>query len=165
MIGILAVIGGILMIIGIFLAWYEVKGLGSSSGWDFLTNDMGPEGIKETMCVYAAIPLLIAGILTLLLFITNFIDALKLPKFVPLISLIMTIVALVFCIAAVLTIGDQISEYGIGSYGIGVILCILGTILAIIGPILALIKRENPVAAYESSFDNAASVVSSDDKE
>ena len=169
-IGILAIIGAILMISGIFLSWYTIDTmLGDTnwSGWELLTEGGDVDGAKQTMTKYAPIPLLIAGILTILIFVANFIDALKMPKFVPAISLIVTIIALVFSVVAIIYINDFTgSAPGVeAKIGIGIILCLVGTILAIIGPILALIKRENPVAAYEASFDHAASVVSSDDKE
>ncbi len=153
------------MIVGIFLSWVGFVGH-DMTGWDMLTDYDDPDGAKQVMLKYAAVPLLIAGILTLVIFITNFIDSVKMPKFVPMISLIVTILALIFSIGALLGIKDM-DDALLGSldYGAGIFLCLVGTILAIIGPILALIKRENPVAAYESSFDSAASAVSSDDKE
>ena len=158
-IGILAIIGAIIALIGVFLPWETIGGYGmstSASGWDFLT-DFDADGFMDILTKYAPILCVIGGILTLIIFIMNFIESVKLNKFVPLISIIIMILAMIFCIVAVVDINDNTgSAVGITvSIGYGLWICLVGTILAVIAPIIAIIKREDAVAAYEGTISDA----------
>jgi len=162
-IGILAIIGAIIAIIGVFLPWETlsvvVAGYGDStsvSGWKFLT-EFDADGIKDVLTKYAPVLCIIGGVLTLIIFIMNFIESVKINKYVPLISMIVMILALVFCIVAVIDINDDTgSLLGVTvSIGYGLWICLIGVILAVITPIIALIKREDPAAAYQSTINDA----------
>jgi amino acid transporter len=162
-IGILAIIGALIAIIGVFLPWETVKivaaGYGettSASGWDFVT-DFDADGIKDVLTKYAPVLCIIGGILTLIIFLLNFVQSVKVNKYIPVISLIVMILALIFCIVAVIDINDNTgSLLGVTvSIGYGLWICLIGVILAIISPIIALIKREDPVAAYTGAISDA----------
>ena len=158
-IGILAIIGAIIALIGVFLPWETLSGYGystSATGWDFLTES-DAEGIKQVLTKYAPILLVIGGILTLIIFALNFVKSVNVNKYVPLISLIVMILALIFTIVAVITINDDTgSAIGVSvSIGYGLWICLVGVILAVISPIIALIKREDPVAAYTGTINDA----------
>ena len=156
-IGILAIIGAIIMMIGVFVSWMDVDilvGKESYSGWKFLT-DFDADGFKDIMLKYAPLMCLIAGILTILIFIANFVSQLKV-KYLPVISLIVTILALIFTIIGLLDINDLGGLIGaVTKAGIGIYICIIGCILAIIAPIIALIKREDVVGAYAGAINDA----------
>lgn len=162
-IGILAIIGALIAIIGVFLPWETVSAVvpgysdsTSASGWDFLTNG-DPDGIKDVLTKYAPVLCIIGGILTLIIFLLNFVQSVKVNKYIPVISLIVMILALIFCIVAVVNINDETgSMLGVTvSIGYGLWICLIGVILAVISPIIALIKREDPVAAYTGAIDDA----------
>jgi len=162
-IGILAIIGAIIAIIGVFLPWETVTAVvagysesTSASGWKFLT-EFDTDGIKDVLTKYAPVLCIIGGALTLIIFIMNFVQTVKINKFVPLISMIVMILALIFCIVAVVNINDDTgSLLGVTvSIGYGLWVCLIGVILAVISPIIAIIKREDAVAAYEGTISDA----------
>ena len=142
--GIVALLGALLMIIGVFVAWVtvDVTALGhivsstDYTGWDVYSDEM----FEDAEYNYAPLVALVAGIVAFFTAVAPI--ALKNPgvnRFLGVLSLILGVVALVFMI---LFNGqmDSISIGGLASYGIsaatGLWISLAGSVLLILGGIL-----------------------------
>ena len=100
--GIIAIIGAILMIVGVFLKWLSFLGFGDASGWDVFNSWRGDYG-------YGFVPLiaLISGIVSLCLMIApTFIKADHLKK-------VFVVLGVIAMILAIVVLGGMGSQLGV----------------------------------------------------
>ena len=153
--GIIAIIGAILMIVGVFLAWGTYDNLlGETvkvSGMDFF-NDKGMEGTKYTWVPLVA---LICGIISLLLMILpTFVNVEKFQQINNILGIVALVAALVVIIFGILFITQEFTyDWGVlgkvtkkfGDFykiGIGFWFTLIGAIITFIGGIMPILKNK-----------------------
>lgn len=159
--GVIAIIGALLMIIGVFVSWVSIDlgiwgGTESASGWEIATDD------DEGMFSYNYAPLiaLVCGIISLIAKIVPMVlPAKNIGKTLGAVGLILAIVALI--LTALFYSDLDNAMYGIGEYldvGAGVWIVIVGSVITILGGIIDIVKKpakpepsENPRTPAESS--------------
>ena len=153
--GIIAIIGAILMIVGVFLAWGTYDNLlGETvkvSGMDFF-NDKGMEGTKYTWVPLVA---LICGIISLLLMILpTFMNVEKFQQINNILGIVALVASLVVIIFGILFINQEFtysSIFGLKvtakfsdfyNTGIGFWFTLIGAIITFIGGIMPILKNK-----------------------
>lgn len=148
LLGIIALVGAVLMIVGVFLAWVEVSWFGLAgdkwTGWDVF-ND-GLDGVS-----YTFVPLLslICGIIALVLMIVpTFMNVDKYKKINNILGLIALILAIVVVICGLLFYLQSWDVY-IGTIHmsdyiqIGFWLTLIGAVITAIGGIMPIVKNRS----------------------
>ena len=153
--GIIAIIGAILMIVGVVLAWGTYDNLlGETvkvSGMDFF-NDKGVDGTKYTWVPLVA---LICGIISLLLMILpTFVNVEKFQQINNILGIVALVAALVVIIFGILFITQEFT-YDWGAFGkitkkfgdfykigIGFWLTLIGAIITFVGGIMPILKNK-----------------------
>ena len=143
--GIVALIGAILMVVGVFLAWVnvEVAILGSTnySGWQVYTDDT----FKDADYNYAPLVTLIAGIVAIITAIVPIVlKTANIGRILGAVSLILGIVSLILIFMFNGTM-DSITLYGYTlastSAGMGLWIALVGSVLLVLGGILDIAKK------------------------
>ena len=153
--GIIAIIGAILMIIGVFLTWGTLDLIGGSiklSGMDFFNDANGVhDGTKYTWVPLVA---LICGIISLLLMILpTFVNVEKFQKINNILGIVALVAALLVIIFGILFYTQELTwKVGALSYtekftevykvGIGFWLTLIGAIITFIGGIMPILKNK-----------------------
>lgn len=144
--GIIAIIGALLMIIGVFLSWMDASiDIGiwgdseSASGWDVATDDDYSEIASYT---YAPLVALVCGIISLIAMIVPIVlPAKNIGKVLSLIGLILAIVTIIITALYYNDLGS-FNEYGVSfGAGAGVWVVIAGAALTVIGGIIDLVIK------------------------
>lgn len=140
--GIVAIIGALLMIIGVFLSWIDISVFGTiegSSGWEVATDSDGEIGYS-----YAPIVALACGVISLIAMIFPMImPAKNIGKALGALGLILSIVTIIVTILFYNDL-DTGTLFGISvNVGAGVWVVIVGAAITIIGSILDLAKKTN----------------------
>lgn len=134
--GVIAIIGALLMIIGVFLSWYTVSGMGESetaSGWEIATDGDGVFNYS-----YAPYVSLVCGIICLIgMIVPMVLPAKNIGKGLSILGLILAIVTIIVAAlyasdAPSLNLGD-LGRMGVGA---GVWVVIVGAVLTVIGGII-----------------------------
>lgn len=138
--GIIAIVGALLMIIGVFLSWIDISILGNvegSSGWEIATDSDG-----EIEYYYAPIVALVCGVISLIAMIFPMVmPAKNIGKALGALGLILAIVTIIVTILFYNDL-DTGTIFGISiSIGAGVWVVIAGAVITIIGGILDLAKK------------------------
>ena len=146
--GIIGIVGAILMIVGVFLAWAELNilgvSLGTISGWDIFSNsDVG------SIVDYTFTPLvaLIGGILAIVLMvIPTFANTETMQKASNILGIISIIIAIAVIVLGILfmtqswdVLGKNISMMNYIQYGFW--LTLIGAIITAIGGIMPIAKN------------------------
>lgn len=147
--GIIGIVGGILMIVGVFLAWAELNilgvSLGTISGWEIFTNSDVSSIVSYTFLPLVA---LICGILAIVVMvIPTFANADNLKKAANILGIITLIMSIVVIILAILfmtqswdVLGKSVSMMNYIQFGFW--LTLIGAIIAAIGGIMPIAKNK-----------------------
>ena len=152
--GIIAIIGAILMIVGVFLTWgsYELLGTHNLTGMDFFNKASGV--IDGTKYTWVPLVSLICGIISLLLMILpTFMNVDKFQQINNILGIVALVMALLVIIFGILFITQEFTSSGlIGTYtkkftdfynvGIGYWLVIIGAVITFIGGIMPILKNK-----------------------
>lgn len=150
--GIIAILGAVLMIIGVFLTWgtldLSIFGSKALSGMDFFNKVSGVvDGTKFTWVPLVA---LICGIISLLLMILpTFVNTEKFQQINNILGIVALVAALVVIIFGILFI-TQSFDNGLTTYkfgevyktGIGFWLTLIGAIITFVGGIMPILKNK-----------------------
>lgn len=155
--GVIAIIGALLMIIGVFLSWFDITIFGQTegaSGWEIATDSDYSEILSYT---YAPIVSLICGIICLIAMIIPIVlPAKNIGKALGALGLILAIVTLIVSVLYYSDLGGEtIWEFEYGS-GAGVWVVIVGAVLTIIGGIIDLVvkpKKSEPESKPEEKSE------------
>lgn len=134
--GVIAIIGALLMIIGVFLSWADVNIFGyteGASGLDVFTDD-DFIGVSYT---FAPIVSLVCGIICLIgMIIPMVLPAKNIGKGLSILGLILAIVTIIVTALYYSSLGGE--DYVLISYGagVGVWVVIVGAVLVIIGGLI-----------------------------
>ena len=146
--GIIGIVGAILMIVGVFLAWAELNilgvSLGTISGWDIFSNSDVGSIVKYTFTPLVA---LIGGILAIVLMvIPTFANTDSMQKASNILGIICIIVAIAVIVLGILfmtqswdVLGKSISMMNYIQYGFW--LTLIGAIITAIGGIMPIAKN------------------------
>ena len=146
--GIIGIVGAILMIVGVFLAWAELNilgvSLGTISGWDIFSNSDVGSIVKYTFTPLVA---LIGGILAIVLMvIPTFANTDSMQKASNILGIITIIVAIAVIVLGILfmtqswdVLGKSISMMNYIQYGFW--LTLIGAIITAIGGIMPIAKN------------------------
>ena len=146
--GIIGIVGAILMIVGVFLAWAELNilgvSLGTISGWDIFSNSDVGSIVKYTFTPLVA---LIGGILAIVLMvIPTFANTDSMKKASNILGIICIIVAIAVIVLGILfmtqswdVLGKSISMMNYIQYGFW--LTLIGAIITAIGGIMPIAKN------------------------
>ena len=160
LLGIIGLIGAIIMIVGVFLAWLTAEGLLGAytyTGMDIMNNvdniatGITIGGVKYALG-YSFLPILalICGIIALLLMIVpTFVNTDKFEKINNILGIIVLILAIIVIIVAVLfytqswpLLGGSIALTDYYNIGIGFWLVLVGAIITFIGGIMPIAKNK-----------------------
>ncbi|MBE6523086.1 MAG: hypothetical protein E7Z62_08220 [Thermoplasmata archaeon] len=140
--GIIGIVGAILMIVGVFLAWGQIPIIkATASGWDIFSNsDYG------SILDYTFVPLiaLIGGILSLvLMIIPTFANTEKMQKASNILGIIALIIAIVVVIFGLLFATQSLGMAGsmMDYIQYGFWLTLIGAIITVIGGIMPIAKN------------------------
>ena len=146
--GIIALVGALLMVVGVFLNWVEITGtiLGFSStetmtGWDIINEEDAGEIFEYS---FAPIAVLILGIVSLLFTIVPMVKIGKAGKALGALSLLLAIIAVILCVLFLTDVTSGVGgEYAslTSSAGAGLYLSLVGGIVVVIGEMLNLVKK------------------------
>ncbi len=146
--GIIGIVGAILMIVGVFLAWAELNilgvSLGTISGWDIFSNSDVGSIVKYTFTPLVA---LIGGILAIVLMvIPTFANTETMQKASNILGIISIIIAIAVIVLGILfmtqswdVLGKNISMMNYIQYGFW--LTLIGAIITAIGGIMPIAKN------------------------
>ncbi len=146
--GIIGIVGAILMIVGVFLAWAELNilgvSLGTISGWDIFSNSDVGSIVKYTFTPLVA---LIGGILAIVLMvIPTFANTDSMQKASNILGIISIIIAIAVIVLGILfmtqswdVLGKSISMMNYIQYGFW--LTLIGAIITAIGGIMPIAKN------------------------
>ena len=147
-IGIIAVIGAVLMVVGVFLNWMDIttsvvgfEKTTSYSGWEVFNNEDLAEGLEYS---FAPIVTLVLGILCLIFTIVPMARNGKAGKVLTALALLMSIVTVIMCILFYTDITSELDlEIVVSSVsaGAGLWVSLVGSILVIIGGMANLVKK------------------------
>lgn len=145
--GIVALIGAILMIVGVFITWVDVEvvilGNGSYTGWQVYTDDT----FADADYYYAPLVALIAGIVAFFTAVLPIVlKNATANRILGIVSLILGIVALILMVLFYGTLNDLvIFGYKVGSVsaGTGLWMSLAGSVLLILGAILDIAGKYN----------------------
>ncbi|MBP5734887.1 MAG: hypothetical protein J6W53_03620 [Candidatus Methanomethylophilaceae archaeon] len=148
--GIIAIVGALLMVIGVFLTWGSYDNiLGETvkvTGMDFF-NDKGMDGTKYTWVPLVA---LICGIISLLLMILpTFMNVEKFQQINNILGIVALILALLVIIFGILFATQSFTYLGTShsftyyyKLGIGYWFVIIGAVITFIGGIMPILKNK-----------------------
>ena len=148
LLGIIALVGAIFMVVGVFLPWVEPSWFGitggSYSGWQVFNNELG-DGVGYT---YVPLVSLICGIIALLLMIVpTFMNVDKYEKINNILGFIALILAIVVVICGLLFYLQSWDVY-IGTINMssyiqyGFWLVLIGGIITAIGGLMPVVKNK-----------------------
>lgn len=145
LLGIIAIIGAVILIVGVFLTWLSI-GDATASGWKVYT-DAKDSGMKYTFVPLVA---LICGIISLVLMIVpTFMNVDKFKQINVILGLIALILAIVVVICGILFYTQSWTAYGITvkltdiyKIGIGFWLVLIGGIITMVGGLMPIIKEK-----------------------
>lgn len=150
--GIIAIIGAVLLIVGVFATWISSDIGGSMNGWDILTNkDDVQDTIKYTYCPAIA---LICGIISLvLMIIPTVMNTNKYRKLNDLLGIFTLILSIVVIIVGILwytqTIDINVIVWSTSKkltelfeVGVGFWLVIVGAVITAIGGLMPTVKNK-----------------------
>ena len=146
--GIIGIVGAILMIVGVFLAWAELNilgvSLGTISGWDIFSNSDSGKIVSYSFTPLVA---LIGGILAIVLMvIPTFANTDTMKKASNILGIISIIIAIAVIVLGILfmtqswdVLGKSISMMNYIQYGFW--LTLIGAIITAIGGIMPIAKN------------------------
>ncbi|MBR4244428.1 MAG: hypothetical protein IKQ14_03435 [Candidatus Methanomethylophilaceae archaeon] len=146
--GIIGIVGAILMIVGVFLAWAELNilgvSLGTISGWDIFSNSDAGKIVSYSFTPLVA---LIGGILAIVLMvIPTFANTDTMKKASNILGIISIIIAIAVIVLGILfmtqswdVLGKSISMMNYIQYGFW--LTLIGAIITAIGGIMPIAKN------------------------
>ena len=144
LLGIIGIIGAILLVVGVFLAWLTFGGE-SASGWKVFSD--GGDPLK-----YCFTPLLalIVGIISIVLMIVpTFMNVDKFKQINNILGLIALVLAIVVLILAILfwtqswtVLGVTVKLTDVYGIGIGFWLVLVGAIITVIGGLMPILKSK-----------------------
>ncbi len=145
LLGIIAIIGAVILIVGVFLTWLSI-GDATASGWKVYTD------AKDSDMKYTFVPLvaLICGIISLVLMIVpTFMNVDKFKQINVILGLIALILAIVVVICGILFYTQSWTAYGVTikltdiyKIGIGFWLVLIGGIITMVGGLMPIIKEK-----------------------
>lgn len=147
--GIIGIVGAILMIVGVFLAWAELNilgvSLGTISGWDIFSNSDAGKIVSYSFTPLVA---LIGGILAIVLMvIPTFANTDTMKKASNILGIISIIIAIAVIVLGILfmtqswdVLGKSISMMNYIQYGFW--LTLIGAIITAIGGIMPIAKNK-----------------------
>ena len=145
LLGIIAIIGAVILIVGVFLTWLSI-GDATASGWKVYTD------AKDSDMKYTFVPLvaLICGIISLVLMIVpTFMNVDKFKQINVILGLIALILAIVVVICGILfytqswtVLGVTVKLTDIYKIGIGFWLVLIGGIITMVGGLMPIIKEK-----------------------
>ena len=154
--GIIAIVGAILMVIGVFLAWGTYDGISGTvkvSGMDFFNGDC----IKGTEYTWVPLVALICGIISLLLMVLpTFMNVDKFQQINNILGIVALVMALLVIIFGILFITQEFSYLGgnvkvkFGDYyktGIGYWFTMIGAVITFVGGIMPILKNKGIIKA------------------
>ena len=145
--GIIGIVGAILMVVGVFLAWAEINilgvSLGTVTGWEIFSNSDAKEIVSYTFVPLIA---LIGGILSIVLMILPTFASIdkyeKANKILGIIAIIIAIAVIIFGILFMTqswdVLGSTISMSSYVQYGFW--LTLIGAIITAIGGLMPIAK-------------------------
>ena len=149
LLGIIALVGAVILIVGVFLTWLSVDtgfGTETASGWKVYTD------AKDSDMKYTFVPLvaLICGIISLVLMIVpTFMNVDKFKQINVILGLIALILAIVVVIFGVLfytqswtVLGTTFKLTDIYKIGIGFWLVLIGGIITMVGGLMPIVKEK-----------------------
>ena len=144
LLGIIGIIGAILLVVGVFLAWLSVGGE-SASGWDVYTDG-------KDVLDYSFTPLLslIAGIIAIVLMIVpTFMNVDKFKQINNILGIIALILAIVVLILCILFWTQSFSDgyitiklTDVYDMGIGFWMVLIGAIITVVGGLMPILKEK-----------------------
>ena len=145
LLGIIAIIGAVILIVGVFLTWLSI-GDATASGWKVYT-DAKDSGMKYTFVPLVA---LICGIISLVLMIVpTFMNVDKFKQINVILGLIALILAIVVVICGILFYTQSWTAFGVTikltdiyKIGIGFWLVLIGGIITMVGGLMPIIKEQ-----------------------
>ena len=133
-IGLVAVLGTLFMIVGVFLNWATIGGV-DYSGWDLYSDVNGITGIVNN--TYAPLVVLIMGILGLIIALVPIFKQ-KTGKIMGALALILSFVAIIVTVLCYMGIGDvELISHSVGS---GLWVALVGGIIMLLGSIVDIVK-------------------------
>ncbi|MBQ4368535.1 MAG: hypothetical protein II805_02030 [Candidatus Methanomethylophilus sp.] len=145
LLGIIAIIGAVILIVGVFLTWLSI-GDATASGWKVYTD------AKDSDLKYTFVPLLalICGIISLVLMIVpTFMNVDKFKQINVILGLIALILAIVVVICGILFYTQSWTAFGVTikltdiyKIGIGFWLVLIGGIITMVGGLMPIIKEK-----------------------
>lgn len=145
LLGIIAIIGAVILIVGVFLTWLSI-GDATASGWKVYTD------AKDSDMKYTFVPLvaLICGIISLVLMIVpTFMNVDKFKQINVILGLIALILAIVVVICGILFYTQSWTAFGVTikltdiyKIGIGFWLVLIGGIITMVGGLMPIIKEK-----------------------
>ena len=145
LLGIIAIIGAVILIVGVFLTWLSI-GDTTASGWKVYTD------AKDSDMKYTFVPLvaLICGIISLVLMIVpTFMNVDKFKQINVILGLIALILAIVVVICGILFYTQSWTAFGVTikltdiyKIGIGFWLVLIGGIITMVGGLMPIIKEK-----------------------
>ena len=158
LLGIIALLGAIFLIVGVFLNWITLEGWGdtdSVTGWDIYSDSEDSDVVKYT---YAPLIALVCGIISLVLMILptimNTEKFSQINNILGIVALILAIVAVILCVLfmtqSIEVAGvkfDSLKDYyetvGIDfKWAIGFWLTLIGGIITAVGGLMPIIKNK-----------------------
>lgn len=134
LLGIIALVGAIFMIIGVFINWTSIDAILTTlhqSGWDIYKD-----GLYDYS--YAPLLVLICGILALLLMIVpTFVNVDKFKK----INNILGIITLILSLICVIVVCLFYSKMSPAKADVGLWLALIGSIITLIGGVMPIVKN------------------------
>ncbi len=162
--GIIALVGAIILIVGVFLGWISAKDVADAkvySGWDIWNNVDGIQNTKSfivftiTGIGYSYIPLvaLICGIISLaLMVLPTFVNTEKFEQINNILGLVALIMAAIVVVCGILFYLQNITVTGLGAgnypladyfnIGIGFWLVLVGGIITLVGGLMPILKNK-----------------------
>ena len=145
LLGIIAIIGAVILIVGVFLTWLSI-GDATASGWKVYT-DAKDSDMKDTFVPLVA---LICGIISLVLMIVpTFMNVDKFKQINVILGLIALILAIVVVICGILFYTQSWTAFGVTikltdiyKIGIGFWLVLIGGIITMVGGLMPIIKEK-----------------------
>jgi amino acid transporter len=145
LLGIIAIIGAVILIVGVFLTWLSI-GDATASGWKVYTDGSNGD-LKYT---YVPLLALICGIISLVLMIVpTFMNVEKFKQINMILGIIALILAIVVVICGILfytqswtALGVTIKLTDIYKIGIGFWLVLIGGIITMVGGLMPIIKEK-----------------------
>ncbi len=148
LLGIIALVGAIIMIVGVFLTWLSLDILGGTATMSGM--DVFNDGDSDFSYGFVPLVALICGIIALVLMIVpTFVNVDKFEKINNILGLITLILSIIVVICGFLfylqswdVLGTKVSLTDVYDVGIGFWLVIVGGIITMIGGLMPIIKNK-----------------------